>query len=139
MGIQRAAEGFNSIAVSIARQNALQSSCRRRQIGAVVFDGRGIWVCDGWNNDLDSELSCAAGQCPRGLVAYDKLPADAPYGNCISQHAEMMCLQKMELLMATFPDQVAANFTMVVTHSPCHECTPVLERVGMEVFYLEEL
>lgn len=72
------------------------------------------------------------------MAPYDEVPADSPYGNCIAIHAEMMALQKAELLTATEPGS-AEDLVLVVTHRPCHECTPVLEKLGMQVFYVEEM
>lgn len=125
----------------IARDAARLSSCRRRQVGAALFDLTGNLIATGYNREEDDELgprSCMEGECPRGLAPYTAVPADSSYSNCIAQHAEMMALQKAELLTAT-EDMGAEDLVLVVTHRPCHECTPVLERLGMQVFYIEEM
>lgn len=126
----------------VAKDAARLSSCRRRQVGAALFTLDGNLVATGYNREADDELggrqNCMEGDCPRGLASYSAVPADAPYSDCIALHAEMMALQKAELLTATEPG-VAEDLVLVVTHRPCHECTPVLERLGMQVFYLEEM
>jgi deoxycytidylate deaminase len=79
------------------------------------------------------------GDCPRGMAPYAVIPADSPYSDCISVHAEIVALSKAygtEEQSAWFkkPDII-----MVVTHRPCHECTEVLEALDFPVYYLEEL
>ena len=119
------------------------SSCRRRQVGAAIFDLEANLIATGHNQEQPfpngTERSCMEGDCPRGMAPYDVVPADSPYSDCIAVHAEMMALKKAELLTATDSAVEAGDFIMVVTHRPCHECTPVLERLGMQVFYLEEM
>jgi len=126
----------------IVRDAARLSSCRRRQVGAAIFQLDGTLVATGYNREEDDALggrrSCSDGECPRGLAPYDTVPADSPYSDCIALHAEMMALQKAELLTAT-TDIGPLDLILVVTHKPCHQCTPVLERLGLEVFYLEEM
>lgn len=127
------------VPMRIARTASQLSSCRRRQVGAAIFTIEGNLVATGYNREADGpdgSRSCMSGECPRGLATYDAIPADAPYSNCIALHAEMMALQKAELLTAT---DGPVDLIMVVTHRPCHECTPVLERLGMQVFYIEEM
>jgi len=127
--------------MQIARNASRLSSCRRRQAGAAIFQLDGSVLATGYNRETDDELgprSCMEGECPRGLAPYSTLPADSEYSNCIAVHAEMMALKKAELLTAT-EELGAADLIMVCTHRPCHECTPVLERLGMQVFYIEEM
>lgn len=128
------------VPANIARRAARLSSCRRRQVGAAIFTIEGSLVATGHNREEPfpdgAERSCMEGDCPRGMAPYAVVPADSPYSDCISLHAEMMALQKAELLTAT---DGPVDLIMVVTHRPCHECTPVLERLGMQVFYLEEM
>lgn len=124
----------------VVKSAARLSTCRRRQVGAAIFDREANLVATGYNRESDDVLggraSCLEGDCPRGMAPYDVIPPDSPYSDCIAVHAEMMALQKAELLTAT---ERPVDLTMVVTHRPCHECTPVLEALGMDVFYLEEM
>jgi len=124
----------------IVRDAARLSSCRRRQVGAAIFSIEGDLIATGYNREADDglggRLNCSRGECPRGNASYQETPADSVYEDCVATHAEMMALQKAELLTAT---EGPLDLIMVVTHHPCHECTPVLERLGMEVFYLEEM
>jgi deoxycytidylate deaminase len=130
------------VAANIARRAARLSSCRRRQVGAALFDMEAKLLATGYNKESEDVLggraSCLEGDCPRGMAPYDVIPADSPYSDCIAIHAEMMALKKAELLTATSPTE-AGDLIMVVTHRPCHECTPVLEKLGLQVFYLEEM
>jgi deoxycytidylate deaminase len=50
-----------------------------------------------------------------------------------------MALKKADLLPDATTIQGPLDLIMVVTHRPCHECTPVLEKLGLQVFYLEEM
>ena len=128
------------VPANIARRASLLSSCRRRKVGAAIFTIEGSLLATGHNREEDDDLggpqSCLEGDCPRGVASYAAVPADSPYSNCIAVHAEMMALRKAELLTAT---DGPMDLIMVVTHKPCHQCTPVLERLGMQVFYLEEM
>lgn len=138
------AEGsdLNSVAVKILRNAARQSSCRRRQVGAALFDVAGNLLAVGWNNERPfpngTNRSCMEGDCPRGMAPYATIPADSPYSDCISEHAEMMALSKY---LGQDPAEVWGPLDMYlfVTHKPCHECSPILERLDLPVFYLEEM
>lgn len=128
-----------AVAKRIAYDAARLSSCRRRQVGAAIFQLDGTLVATGYNRERDDDngsRSCMEGECPRGLAPYTAVPADSGYGDCIADHAEMMALKKAELLTAT---DGPVDLIMVTTHRPCHQCTPVLEALGMDVFYAEEL
>jgi deoxycytidylate deaminase len=138
--IQKADDTIAFVATSIVRSAARLSSCRRRQVGAAIFQLDGKLVATGYNRETDfpngTPRSCLEGDCPRGMAPYDAVPADSPYSDCVAIHAEMMALQKAELLTATVGP---VDLMMVVTHKPCHECAPVLEHLGMDVYYLEEM
>lgn len=124
------------VGFKIARDASRNSTCRRRQVGAALFDARGNLFSVGWNNErpavglAPTPRNCSNGDCPRGNLSYKELPADAPYTNCIAQHAEMMAMQKVELLLAT---EEKPDLHMFVTHQPCHECQPVLSNAGIIV------
>ena len=128
------------VPIHIVRNAARLSSCRRRQVGAAIFTIEGTLIATGYNRertrDDEFALTCLEGGCPRGMAPYTVVPADSSYSDCIADHAEMMALQKAELLTAT---DGPLDLIMVVTHKPCHQCTPVLERLGMQVFYIEEM
>jgi deoxycytidylate deaminase len=131
------------VAANIARRAARLSSCRRRQVGAALFDMEAKLLATGYNKESEDVLggraSCLEGDCPRGMAPYDVIPADSPYSDCIAVHAEMMALKKADLLPDATTIQGPLDLIMVVTHRPCHECTPVLEKLGLQVFYLEEM
>ena len=128
------------VPMRIARSASLLSSCRRRKVGAAVFTLEGDLIATGHNQerpfDDGTTRVCMEGDCPRGMAPYTVVPADSPYSDCIADHAEMIALKKAELLTAT---DGPLDLIMVVTHRPCHECTPVLERLGIQVFYIEEM
>lgn len=135
MPIAKVHEGFNSIALKTVRDAARQSSCRRRQVGAALFSLSGELMSVGWNNEQPGHFSCMDGDCPRGMAPYSVVPKDSPYSDCIAQHAEMMVLDKLDLREWAGP----LDLTLLVTHRPCHECTPILEKLGLDVYYVEEM
>jgi len=147
MSIVKASDDLNTVVVRILRDATLRSSCRRRQVGAALFDAHGNLLSVGWNNERDdahgATRNCSHGECPRGMVAYSTVPADAPYGDCIAQHAEMMALElahhHFKHMTEAEKERDLRTLLMFVTHRPCHECTPVLVALGINVTYLEEL
>jgi deoxycytidylate deaminase len=120
-------------------------SCTRAKVGAVLVDHLGLFKAYGVNMDPQGTRRCDAGECPRGLLSYEEMPPDAPYENCIYVHAEMVALGQvlgggwaaaplLNPTAATTCDQVR-GWAIFVTHKPCHQCRPVLDALGVEVYH----
>lgn len=134
-------------ALSLAAAASGNSRCRRRKIGAVitnrVYDK--VWSV-GWIRS-HQEPDCLAGGCPRGLLSESECPPYAPYGNCISEHAEMAAVDEFQTAMACFYSEAGQNGygpdgwckrisfrpLMTVTVLPCADCQRQLLRIGMIV------
>lgn len=97
------------------------STCVRRQVGALVLDGREV-VGAGWNVERDGlcDTDCprAHSAAVRGVTSYD-----VGAGRCIAVHAEEMAL------LAAPP---GAGELMMVSSEPCYKCEAMLERFGVE-------
>ena len=141
--IRLAGNDLDVTAVRVVRSASQLSSCRRRKVGAGIFALDGTLIATGYNKERPFQngvvRSCLEGDCPRGMAPYAEVPADSPYSDCVADHAEIVALSKAygtDNQADWFPEP---DCVMIVTHKPCHECTPVLERVGLLVYYLEEM
>ena len=111
------------MSLSTQTRNLLETAagaadCRRRRVAAVVEDADGKIVGVGWNGLTSG--SCGSGECPRGLLSYEELPARSSYnGNCTALHAEDSALRAAGTR--------AAGGTVYVTATPCPECEVLLE------------
>lgn len=125
-------EYFLGIAEAVARR----ADCRRRSIGAVIWDPEHIIIATGYNGVRAGAKGCLEGACPRGLLSYDEIPQFADYsdptssGYCISTHAEMNAL--------FHAGRRAAESMMAVTCKPCPACNKALRNAGLAgVVYLD--
>ena len=94
------------------------ADCRRRQVGAVVTDAYAKVVGVGWNGLREG--SCGAGDCPRGRLTYDEMPAFTGYVASDCLHAEDSAL------MAA--GERARGGTIYVTCEPCPGCAELCEK-----------
>lgn len=103
----------------LAKSVAARADCTRRQVGAVLMAPDHSIVSTGYNGGPPKGPSCLKGECPRGRLTHDELPADSPYdtggGTCIAIHAEWNVL-----LRASWSEMIGA--TLYVTEEPCHIC-----------------
>lgn len=141
--IRKAPEDLDKTVIRVTQHAARLSTCRRRKVGAAVFNLNGELLGAGCNSEQPFEngvaRSCLEGDCPRGMAPYATIPADSPYSDCVAVHAEIVALS---VALGTEDREawlIVAGCVMIVTHKPCHECTPILERLGMDVYYLEEM
>lgn len=136
-------DGGLIIAKRIVQAAARNSSCRRRRVGAAVFDLSGKLIATGHNTEKEfpngTPRSCMEGDCPRGMASYDAVSAGSPYSDCIATHAEMIALGNAYGTVDREAWFTEPDIIMVVTHKPCHECEPVLLGLDFQVFYLEEM
>lgn len=98
------------------------ADCTRRQVGAVLVSPEGFAVASGYNRMPSG--SCSLGECPRGRLSYDELPASSAYtGNCTAVHAERMALRRA--------GERAQGATCYVTATPCPWCADALALAGV--------
>lgn len=103
---------------SLLRDASGKADCRRRQVGAVLVGTCGSVHGIGWNALPDG--SCTAGECPRGLLSYDEVPASSDYrGNCVAVHAEVRAIREA--------GAHALCGTMFITDEPCPGCQEAME------------
>lgn len=108
----------DEIRLLLARASS-QADCRRRRVGAVLVGTCGSVHGIGWNG-LPSG-SCLAGECPRGLLSYDEVPASSDYrGNCEAVHAEVAAIRAAK--------EHALCGTMFITDEPCPGCREAMAR-----------
>lgn len=119
-----------SDAMQAAMQEAQQSTCVRRQVGAVLLDPVGTIRGRGHNTERGGRC---VNDCPRGHLSYEKVPAGSPYSNCIADHAEIVALEQTEHRHSLY------GWTMVVTCEPCSDCRKVLDAAKVHVVYAEAL
>jgi len=119
------------------------SRCLRKKVGAVLFANDGRFLSYGANINPPGE-PCDEGFCPRGRSTYDEVPVDAPYADCTATHAEKIAvklgLERIEGNAGLWPlwaEKVLWGGTIVVTHEPCHECMPALQKLKLNVYWPE--
>jgi deoxycytidylate deaminase len=116
----------------IARECSRNSSCIRRQVGAVLVNPLHGAISFGWN--LEKNGALCTEDCPR---AHSGLPPAAPYhgaGECIATHAEVMAIEKSDTLTM---DQMGGCH-IYVNYRPCTGCQQVLDSLGIVVHYESE-
>jgi dCMP deaminase len=116
-------EYFLLIAAAVAER----ADCSRRKVGAVLTSRNRI-VATGYNGSPSGGGSCLAGECPRGTLGYDTIPANSSYdtgaGVCIALHAEQNCL--------LYADRSRAESgTLYVTAPPCPGCDRMIAGSGV--------
>jgi dCMP deaminase len=107
----------------LARSVAKRSTCRRKQIGAVIVPKRGIALI-GYNGAPSGLAHCLDVGCLIG-----------PDGGCIrTQHAEANAIA-----WAAREGVALDRATMYTTISPCLACAKMIINAGIKwVFYLEQ-
>lgn len=123
-------EQLSNMFMEMARRAAQNSTCSRRQVGAVLVNKLQIPVRLGWNIENPRTLRCNQGDCPRGRKSYEEKPAFSEYSDCVATHAEMWVIQGYE--------GHGEEFTVYVTCKPCPDCQEVLDRYKFFVNYPEE-
>lgn len=100
------------------------SRCTRRQVAAALVGVKDNQLyAVGWNHLPVGR--CDKGQCPRGQLSYEQLPAYADYaGNCDAVHAEVAAIRSLAA-MAKPPKCV-----LYVTERPCGDCAHVIEKTA---------
>jgi deoxycytidylate deaminase len=115
-------------------------TCTRANVGAVLINHYGQFQAYGVNQDTEGARRCDQGFCARGTKTYEELPPDAPYTDCIYTHAEMVAvgIALDAPQPAYWSPGALADWSIFVTHKPCHECAPALDKLGVVVYYHED-
>lgn len=97
------------------------STCSRRQVGAVVVQGREV-IGNGFNGVAAGKQHCVDGGCPRGQLSYSEVQAGADYNvfPCYAIHAEHNAILQAGL-------ERCMGATIFVTDQPCQQCTNLIE------------
>lgn len=116
----------------VATAVAARADCRRRQIGAVIVDKYDRVVSTGRNGSPPGGPSCLSGECPRGLITYEDLPADSSYdsgiGKCIAVHAEA------NAIIFGDPSRMRdGRLYLSCPVPPCPGCQRMIDGMGLEV------
>lgn len=108
--------------MSIAKEAAKLSYCKRRQVGAVLVDGGGNNILGfGYNGTVS------------GLPNVCELP-DGTTDNSSVLHAETNAIMKVSR-----STQSTQGSILFVTLSPCVECAKIIIQSGIKAVYFDEL
>lgn len=109
--------------LGIGQANAEIADCRRRKVGAVIFDPQTFHLLElGYNGRAAGLPGCLTeNACPRGRLGYDQAPAMSPYlsgaAKCDAIHAEDNALRR-----AKERHLDVAGMHVAVTAEPCEGC-----------------
>jgi dCMP deaminase len=106
--------------MEIAKIWSQRSTCSRRQVGAVVVQGKQA-IGQGYNGVASGKTHCVNGGCPRGQLG-PEVPPGADYNvyPCKALHAEHNAILQAGLA-------ACAGATIYVTDTPCQQCTNLIE------------
>lgn len=121
------------------RVAGLNGTCTRANVGALLFDQYGQFRAYGVNQDTEQGRVCNTGQCPRGKFTYAELPPDSPYSDCVYDHAEVVAVGGLlGPPPAYWAPAALVDWSIFVTHKPCHECAPMLDKLGIVAYFNDE-
>lgn len=119
VGYLKTRPNWDEFGLEMAKAASLRADCTRRKVGAALMLPDHSIVITGYNGGPSKGPSCLEGECPRGRLTYDELPADSTYdtggGTCVALHAEWNVL-----LRASWGQMV--DSTLYITEEPCHIC-----------------
>ena len=114
---------WDEYGLSLAQAVAFRADCTRRQVGAVIMRPDKTIVATGYNGAPAKAGSCLKGDCPRGKLSLEEVPAGSSYdtgpGSCLALHAEQNAM-----LRASWDEMHDA--TLYVTDQPCDGCTRMI-------------
>ena len=105
----------------LAEYWSTMSTCSRRQVGAVVVQGRKV-IGNGFNGVPSGRPHCVDGGCPRGRMSKDDCPPGGDYNlfPCYALHAEHNAILQAGLA-------ACEGATIYVTDQPCQQCLNLIE------------
>ncbi len=113
--------------MAIADVAATRSSCRRRQVAAVIVMDRQI-ISTGYNGTPRGIKNCCDGGCPR---CNSDAPSGTNLGECLCSHAE-----ENAIVQAACHGIAVKGGVLYTTFSPCLLCAKMIINSGIsEVVY----
>ena len=115
--------------MELARENAMRSTCLRRQVGAVAVQGS-FTVASGFNSVPRGSQLCAETGCLRQELG---VPSGQRHEICRAVHAEQNVITS-----AANAGLSLFGARLYVTHSPCAICAKLIINAGIkEVIFAE--
>ncbi len=115
--------------MAIAQVAATRSSCRRRQVAAVIVKDQRI-ISTGYNGTPRGIKNCDEGGCPR---CSSDAPSGSNLGECYCCHGE-----ENAIVQAAYHGIAVKDSTLYTTYSPCLLCAKMIINAGIkEVVYLK--
>ena len=116
--------------MTITRQVAERSTCKRAKVGAVIVLDKNI-LATGYNGAPAGMPHCIDVGC---LIYQSKTPNGDTEENCFRTiHAEMNAIAQAAKNGATIKDA-----SIYITHTPCIHCLKVLVNTGIKNIYYEK-
>lgn len=110
--------------LAIAYTVSARGDCTRRRVGCVLVSADHRIIGTGYNGAEPGGPSCLAGECPRGRLTHDEVPAGTGgYHNCIAIHAEANAL--------LFARTSCKGATAYVSSEVCPDCWKLLRGAGV--------
>jgi dCMP deaminase len=115
--------------MTITRQVAERSTCKRAKVGAVIVRDKNI-LATGYNGAPAGMPHCIDVGC---LIYQSKTPNGETEENCFRTiHAEMNAIAQAAKNGASIKDA-----SIYITHTPCIHCLKVLVNTGIKSIYYE--
>ncbi len=115
--------------LTITRQVAERSTCKRAKVGAVIVRDKNI-LATGYNGAPAGMPHCIDVGC---LIYQSKTPNGDTEENCFRTiHAEMNAIAQAAKNGSTIKDA-----SIYITHTPCIHCLKVLVNTGIKNIYYE--
>lgn len=115
--------GWDEYFCKLAMLVAERSTCRRRNVGAVVVKDRRI-LATGYNGAPRGSKDCLELGCLRDQL---KIPSGTRHEICRAIHAEQNAIIQAGLYGVNISDS-----TMYCTHSPCAICAKMMINAGIK-------
>ena len=116
--------------MTITRQVAERSTCKRAKVGAVIVRDKNI-LATGYNGAPAGMPHCIDVGC---LIYQSKTPNGDTEENCFRTiHAEMNAIAQAAKNCSTIKDA-----SIYITHTPCIHCLKVLVNTGIKSIYYEK-
>jgi len=116
--------------MTITRQVAERSTCKRAKVGAVIVRDKNI-LATGYNGAPAGMPHCIDVGC---LMYQSKTPNGETEENCFRTiHAEMNAIAQAAKNGSTIKDA-----SIYITHTPCIHCLKVLVNTGIKSIYYEK-
>jgi dCMP deaminase len=117
--------------MALARTVSLRSTCKRRQVGAIIVSSGDHILSTGYNGAARNEPHCLNTGCERDRL---HVPKGERYELCVSVHAEANAI-----IQAARGGAPINGATLYVNSTPCKMCWRLLKNAGIdEVVFVED-